>query len=101
MSKLNERETFIKLFYSRVPTEQRHRTLWGLVTAHGSYDCFTHGFTGRFLWSQCRSVTSVQLLLGAVPPPVQTLWTDLQQPGLDVQSFGQESFSRCISEHVN
>lgn len=61
----------------------------------------SHGFRGRFLWSLCMSITSIQLLLDAVFPPVQALLTDLQPPGLDAQPLGQETFSRYISEHVN
>lgn len=79
----------------------RDTGLFGALPLHTDLVIASHGFTGRFLWSRCRSVTSVQLLLGAVPPPVQTLCTDLQQPGLDAQPVGQETFSRCISEHVN
>lgn len=88
-------------FFIHVFPLNRDTGPFGALSLHMDLTTASHGFTGRFLWSQCRSITSVQLLLGAVPPPVQTLWTDLQQPGLDVQSLGQETFSRCISEHVN
>lgn len=75
--------------------------LSGAFSMHMDLRTASRGFTGRFLWSLCRSATSIQLLLDAVSPPVQALQTDLQQPGVDAQSLGQETFSRCINEHVN
>lgn len=59
--------------------------LFGALSLYMDLRTASHGFPGRFLWSLCASITSVQLLLDAVSLPVQALWTDLQQPGLDAQ----------------
>lgn len=70
--------------------------LSGALSLHMCLRTASYGFTGRFLWPLCRSVISIQLLLEAVSPPVLTynslVW---------MQTLGQETFSRYISDHVN